>query len=92
MKSVETSGFSTRNVSLVVNRNEKRFMREIDVSDVSETLHHEVIEALPLEKGILGKAQDQGMLIQDLTRNSRFEKAIEELAEKVLGKLAEPAR
>lgn len=89
---LETSGFYTKNASLVVNRNEKRFMREIDVSDVSETLHHEVIEALPLEKGILGKAQDQGMLIQDLTRNSRFEKAIEDLAAKVLGKLAEPAR
>lgn len=89
---LETSGFNTKNASLIVNRNEKRFMREIDVSDVSETLHHEVIEALPLEKGILGKAQDQGMLIQGLTRNSRFEKAIEALAAKVLGKLAEPAR
>ena len=89
---LETNGFYTKNASLIVNRNEKRFLREIDVSDVSETLHHEVMEALPLEKGILGKAQDQGMLIQDLARNSRFEKAIDALAAKLLGKLAEPAR
>lgn len=89
---LEANGFYTKNASLIVNRNEKRFMREIDVTDVSETLHHEVIEALPLEKGILGKAQDQGMLIQDLARNSRFEKAIDALAAKLLGKLAESAR
>lgn len=89
---LETSGYSSRNISLIVNRNEKRFMREIDVSDVSETLRHEVIEAMPVENGILRKAQDQGLLIQDLTRKSPFEKAIGELAWKLLDKIAEPGR
>lgn len=87
-----SNGYSAGNAALVVNRYEKRFLREIDLTDVSATLHHEVLEALPLENGILAKAQDQGLLIQDLTRKTKFEKAVGELAAKLLHKIAETAR
>jgi pilus assembly protein CpaE len=89
---LETVGVSKAQTSLLVNRNERRFMREINVSDVSDTLHRPIIGVLPLENRVLSNAQDQGMLIQELTRKSHFEAAIDELADGLLHKLTELAR
>jgi Flp pilus assembly CpaE family ATPase len=84
---LESVGITQSQTGLIVNRNERRFMREIDVSDVADTLNRSVLGALPLESRVLSEAQDQGMLLQELTRKSHFEAAIDELAHGLLHKL-----
>lgn len=83
---LESVGVTQSQASLIVNRVERRFMRDIDVSDVADTLHRPVLGAMPLESNQLSNAQDQGMLLQELTRRSHFEGAIDDLAHALLAK------
>ncbi len=89
---LEAVGISSSQTSLVVNRHERRFMREIDSSDVADTLHREILATLPLENRQLTKAQDQGMLIHELARKTAFETAIDGLAHSLAHKLPEFVR
>ena len=82
----DTVGIERDKVGVVVNRVQRRLFRTIDVTDVSETLGREVLGSISLEEPLLGSAQDQGMLVQQLQRKSRFHADIHNLAELLNGR------
>ena len=65
-------GIEDRNVQIVVNRVEKRLFRTIDLADVEQTLGHAVLGSVALETPAVGTAQNQGKLVSQLHRKSRF--------------------
>jgi len=77
----DTVGIERHKIGVVVNRVQRRLFKTIDVNDVSETLGREVLGSISLEDQLLGSAQDQGMLVQQLQRKSRFHADIHKLAE-----------
>ena len=77
----ETVGIERDKIGVVVNRVQRRLFRTIDVNDVSETLGREVLGSISLEEPLVGSAQDQGLLVQQLQRKSRFHADIHKLAE-----------
>lgn len=76
-KSVEVS---TDDLTVVVNRFEKRLMQKINLGDVIRVLDQPVVATLALEKGGLSTAQDQGQLINEVSRKSRFFEDVSSLA------------
>lgn len=76
------------NVSIVVNRVERRLFKTIDLSDVSETLGKDVLGSITLEDPLVGSAQDQGVLVQQLNRKSRFVGDIAKVSEQLLARIA----
>lgn len=68
----DTVGIEREKTLVVVNRVQRRLFKTIDVNDVHETLHREVLGNLSLEEPGLESAQQQGLLIDQLHRKSRF--------------------
>jgi pilus assembly protein CpaE len=58
--------------SVVLNRFEKRMLRHIGVDDVARTLGRTVRATLALEKSGLEEAQDQGLLLTQVSRRAKF--------------------
>jgi pilus assembly protein CpaE len=67
-------------VQIVVNRVEKRLFRTIDLDDVSATLRHPVLGSVALDAPLVSTAQNQGLLVSQVQRKSRFAKDVAELA------------
>lgn len=65
-------GIEDRNIEIVVNRVEKRLFRTIDLTDVSNTLRHSVLGSIALDAPVVSTAQNQGVLVGDVQRKSRF--------------------
>lgn len=78
-------GIEDRVVEIVVNRVEKRLFRAIDLKDVSETLGRPVIGSIALEAPLVSTAQNQGVLVGQMHRKSRFAKDIAELGAHLRG-------
>lgn len=76
----ETVGVERANVTIVVNRVERRLFRTIDLSDVETTLSRPVLGSIALEDPVVSSAQDQGMLVQKVHRRSRFHADVAKLA------------
>jgi pilus assembly protein CpaE len=74
-------------VAVVVNRVQRRLFRSINVDDVAQTLGQSVIGSVTLEEQLLGSAQDQGVLIQQIRRKSRFRADIRKIAEHLVAHL-----
>lgn len=79
-ESVETPSNSIR---IVVNRFEKRLLQRIGVEDVSRALSREVQATLAMEKSGLAEAQDRGLLLDQVTRKTRFGADIAQLADEL---------
>jgi len=75
--------FPRENVSIVVNRFEKRLMQKIGLDDVGRALERPVAATLAFEKNTLAEAQDQGRLIDEVARKTRFSADIANLAEDI---------
>lgn len=73
-------GVRGENVSVVVNRVEKRLFSNISLRDVKEALSRDVLVGLPNEKGKLVAAQDQGLLLSELEGNNKFDAEMAKLA------------
>ena len=76
----ESIGIEPERIVLVVNRVQKRMFKSIDLSDVSATLDREVIGSLAMEEPQLSSAQAQGLLVQSLSRKSKFNDDVVKLA------------
>lgn len=76
-------GIEADSIGIVVNRVQRRLFRTIDVGDVSNTLGHAVLGSVTLEDPLVGSAQDQGVLVQQLQRKSRFHADIGKIAEQL---------
>lgn len=77
----DSVGIEKDRIAVVVNRVQRRLFRTIDVSDAAETLGREVLGSITLEDPLVGSAQDQGVLVQQLQRKSRFHADVRHLAE-----------
>lgn len=73
-------GLKREKVGAIVNRVERRLFKTIGVDDVREALQCEVHATLAMENGALRSAQDQGALITEIDRRSRFAADIRSLA------------
>lgn len=76
-------GVPRERVRIVVNRVEKRLFKTIGVDEVRATLGQSVFATLAAEPGVLGSAQDQGLLAWEAHRKSRFAADISALAEQL---------
>lgn len=82
-------GVDERAVQIVVNRVEKRLFRTIDLDDVARTLKHPVLGSVSLDGAVVSAAQNQGTLVGELQRKSRFVADIARIGEKLRsGRLA----
>ncbi|WP_373693886.1 CpaE family protein [Parafrankia sp. BMG5.11] len=72
-------GIDDSKVAIVVNRVEKRLFRTISLTDVAETLGHPVLGSIALETPVVNTAQNQGMLVGEVQRKSRFVSDIEHI-------------
>ncbi len=59
-------------IEIVVNRVEKRLFRTINPGDVSQTLGHSVLGTIALDAPTVSAAQNQGVLVGDVHRKSKF--------------------
>lgn len=76
-------GVPRERVRIVVNRVEKRLFKTIGVDEVRATLGQSVFATLAAEPGVLGSAQDQGLLAWEAHRKSHFAADISALAEQL---------
>ena len=72
-------GIERERIEIVVNRVEKRLFRTIGVDDVSATLGHPVLGTIALDAPLVSTAQDQGELVGNLQRKSKFARDIADL-------------
>lgn len=80
-------GIEDGTVQIVVNRAEKRLFGSIDTADVAKTLGHSVIGSVALDQALVSAAQNQGCLVGELRRKSRFATDIDTLADRVRARL-----
>ena len=74
-------GIEDNAIQVVVNRVEKRLFRTINLNDVSATLGHPVLGSVALDAPLVSTAQNQGQLVSQVQRKSRFAKDIAQLGE-----------
>ena len=79
-------GISRKDVEIVVNRVERRLFRTIDLSDVESTLGHSVLGGVAVEEPLVGSAQDQGLLVSQVQRKSRFAADIGRIADAIVAR------
>jgi pilus assembly protein CpaE len=79
-------GIDDRAVEIVVNRVEKRLFRTIDLGDVEQTLKHQVLGSIALDAPGVATAQNQGMLVGEIHRKSKFVTDVARIAELVRDK------
>jgi pilus assembly protein CpaE len=73
-------GLPADHTALVVNNVQRKFLRQIDVSDVEETLQRLILGTVPRDSETLSKAQDQGLLLDEVARKTAFSTAVDTLA------------
>jgi len=66
---------------------EKRIFRAIDLSDVADTLKREVLGGLALEEPALNSVQNQGLLVHQVHRKSKYHADVDGLAEQLIARL-----
>ncbi|MDE2437325.1 MAG: AAA family ATPase [Sphingomonadales bacterium] len=73
-------GIEGDEVQLVVNRVERRLFKTIDVGDASATLGRPVLGSVTLEDPLVSTAQDQGLLVKQVSRKSKFNADIQAIS------------
>lgn len=74
-------GIESHRIKVIVNRFESKLFKTIGLQEVSRTLERDVIASIALEPSALRSAQDQGLLITDVARKSKFASDITHLAD-----------
>lgn len=82
-------GLSREAIQVVLNRVEKSLFKTISVTDAAEALKHPILATIREEGTLPRTAQDQGVLVTSLQRRSKFMKDINELADRLMDRLAE---
>lgn len=83
----DSVGIDRSNIGIVVNRVEKRMFRTIDLGDVEHTLGRPIAGSIALEDAVVSAAQDQGLLVQQASRKSKFHADVAKLGEVLRGRL-----
>lgn len=78
---LDSVDFPKAQAKIVINKFHKRLFSVIGEDEVFDALGLEVIATLPLHKGGISEAQDQGLLLGDLDKRAPFVRAIDALAE-----------
>lgn len=81
-------GIGKGRVEIVVNRMERKLFGAIGLDDVADTLKRDVVAGLHDEGTALRTAQDQGLLLPEYQRKSKFDKDVAALADKVANQLS----
>lgn len=68
----QSVGIDAAAVQVVANRVERRLFRTIDLDDVAQTLSHPVLGSVSLDLPLVGTAQNQGRLVGEVQRKSKF--------------------
>jgi pilus assembly protein CpaE len=68
-------------VNIVVNRFEKRFLQKIGAEEVGQAVDRDVRATLAREGAGLSQAQDQGLLLEQVSRKAKFTQDIATLAQ-----------
>lgn len=76
----DSVGLERGMVKLVANRIEHRMFRSIGVDEIRDVLEHEIFATLADEGDAMRSAQDEGLMITDTHRRSRFASDIDALA------------
>lgn len=74
-------GINDSAVHIVVNRAEKRLFKTIDFADVSTTLSQPVLGSVALDAPAVSSAQNQGRLVGEIQRKSKFVTDVSKIAE-----------
>ncbi|NVE94182.1 AAA family ATPase [Altererythrobacter lutimaris] len=82
-------GLSREAIQVVLNRVEKKLFKTISASDAEDALKHPILATIHEEGALPRTAQDQGVLINAIQKRSKFMKDINELADRLIEKLAE---
>lgn len=80
----DSVGIAIDQVRLVANRVEQKYFKTINLTDAAKALKHEFVGSLADEGPTIGDAQDEGHLIWDFHRRSKFASDLEHLADKLL--------
>lgn len=81
-------GIEGDQVQLIVNRTERRMFKTIDIGDATATLGRSVLGSVSLDEPSVGTAQDQGLLVHQVNRKSRFQSDVRALAETLAARFA----
>lgn len=81
-------GIEGDEVQLIVNRAERRLFKTIDVGDATATLGRPVLGSVALDDPVVSTAQDQGLMVHQLNRKSKFQGDIRSLAETLAARFA----
>ena len=82
-------GIDRSSIQVVLNRVEKRLFKTISTEDAAEALKHPILATIGDEANLLRNAQDQGVLVDEIQKRSKFAKEIGVLAELLEDRLAE---
>lgn len=77
-------GIDTDRVRLVANRVEHKLFKTFSLDDASEALGREFIAALPNAGHEMTDAQDEGLLLFNVHRRTKYEDAVEQLGKALL--------
>jgi pilus assembly protein CpaE len=80
-------GLPHHSIGIVANRVEKRLFKTIGTADVERALGHEVVGTIHAEPAAISSAQDQGLLVDQVVRKSRFGTDIGDLADWICQRL-----
>ncbi len=81
-------GIRGEDVQLIVNRAERRMFKTIDVSDAASTLGRPVLGSVTLDDPAVSTAQDQGLMVHQVSRKSRFQTDVRALADTLAARFA----
>lgn len=81
-------GIEGDEVQLVVNRTERKMFKTIDIGDATATLGRPVIGSVSLEEPLVSNAQDQGLMVHQLSRKSKFQNDVRAVAETLASRFA----
>lgn len=85
---LRANGVDSDAVAIVANRVERRLFRSIGTSDVEKALGFPVAATIHAEADAVASAQDQGLLVEQVLRKSKFSNEVGELADQLMARVA----
>lgn len=78
---LESLGLPIDRLGVVINRVERKLFKPIGVGEVRDTLNCEIRGTLAAEGAAIASAQDQGLLVTEISPKSRFGEGVRQLAQ-----------
>jgi len=81
---LESVGVERSSIKLIANRIERRLFRTVGTDDIGDALRADVVASLGDEDGGLRAAQDQGVLLGDMSGKGTYVRTIDDLARRIV--------